>query len=333
LNLIKNKEILKLDIIKLYQDYSVKTPDKGHKHYREGWINTACPFCSGDPGYHLGYNIQNSYMVCWRCGHVPLQKGIAGVLGISYKKAKEILKEYKGISYAPKPKIKAQKRAFRIPNGLMPLTNLSLCHTYLISRGFSKDDIIQLQEYFGLMQTGPTCVFIMNKNPVNLKFRIFAPIYYNDLMVSWQTRDITGNSALKYITCPKESEKMNHKKLIYMDRFINTKHLNDLPNYIVLCEGIFDVWKVHLSGYFAGCGFGVDLTMDQVYFLKKNFNKIYFFLDPDAAGNKKGKELFSQLCFAGVDCVMIKHNLNKDPGDMSKEEIKGIMDNLEKYRK
>jgi hypothetical protein len=312
-----------MDIVKLYQDYSVKTPDKGHKHHREGWIQTECPFCSGDPGYHLGYNLQFNYFNCWRCGHVPVPKGIAGVLGISYKKAKELIKEYKGIGVKPKPKIRAKKRAFKMPNDIKPLSDFSFVHKYMrYERNFSHFDIKKLTNDFGLMQTGPSSIFIMNGKPVPLKFRILAPIYYNGEMISWQTRDSTGKSGLKYITCPKEAEKRDHKSIIYMHKDSNYA---SLPNYIVLCEGIFDVWKVHLSGFFAGCGFGVDLTIDQIYFLKKNFKRILFFLDPDKAGQRKGKELFSQLVFSGVSCEIIKNKTGKDPGDLTTNQIQNIL--------
>jgi len=312
-----------MDVLKLYQDYSVKTPDKGHKHYRDGWVQTECPFCSGDPGYHLGFNLQYNYYNCWRCGHVPLEKGIAGVLGISYKKAKEIIKEYKGISHVPKAKIKAKKRAFKLPNNIYPLTDPSTAKQYMNTRGFSNNDIQTLINDFGLMRTGATCIFMMNGKPVDLKFRILAPIYYNGEMISWQTRDIRNKSNLKYITCPKESEKMDHKKVIYLpkkgDLLLRKRHS------IILCEGIFDVWKVHLAGFHCGCGFGVDLTMDQIHYLRQFYNHVIFFMDPDKAGQRKSKEIFSQLAFSGVHCSIVKHNLDKDPGDMKVQQIREIV--------
>lgn len=315
-----------MDIIKLYQDYSVKTPNKGHKHHRDGWIQTECPFCSGDPGYHLGYNLQNNYFNCWRCGHVPVPKALSGILGISYKKAEELIKEYKGgygIGQKPKAKITAKKRAFKLPNDIYPLSDFSFVHKYMrYTRNFSHFDIKKLTKDFGVMQTGPSSVFSMNGKLVNLKFRVLAPIYYNGDMISWQTRDSTGNSALKYITCPKESEKRDHKSIIYMHKDAN---FGAFPEYIVLCEGIFDVWKVHLSGFFAGCGFGVDLTIDQIFFLKKNFKQVLLFLDPDNTGQRKGKGLYSQLAFSGVNCEIVKNETNKDPGDLTINQIQNIL--------
>ena len=310
------------DLVQLFMDYSVNSATEGHKHHREGWINVQCPFCSGDPGYHLGFNLLNNYSVCWRCGFQGTQKAIAGVLGVSYKKAKEILKEYnQGVStnHNTKAKIKTQKKAFRTPKPLIPIKENTPGFWYLRKRGFSVFDIDKLQDDFGVQQTGPVCSFVMNNKPVNLKFRIFAPIYYQDAMVSWQTRDISGNAGLKYLTCPGNVEKINHKKLIY---FYKGMYKFALPDYIVLTEGIFDVWKIHLAGFFSGCGFGVELTIDQIYFLKHHFKRILFFLDPDRAGSRKGKELFSQLSFAGVQCELVQNNTDKDPGDMYTKDIR-----------
>jgi len=43
-----------MEIEKLYQDYGIKTESQGGKHSHEGWIQTECPWCTGNPGYHLG---------------------------------------------------------------------------------------------------------------------------------------------------------------------------------------------------------------------------------------------------------------------------------------
>ena len=43
----------KMDIVQLYQDHNVDFMTEGHPHCRPGWVNTVCPFCTGNPGYHL----------------------------------------------------------------------------------------------------------------------------------------------------------------------------------------------------------------------------------------------------------------------------------------
>lgn len=46
-----------MDIVRLYHDYGVDHRTEGHKHCRPGWVNTECPFCEGNKGFHLGWNI------------------------------------------------------------------------------------------------------------------------------------------------------------------------------------------------------------------------------------------------------------------------------------
>ena len=50
-----------MDVLRLYQDYGVDHLTEGHKHCRDGWVNTPCPFCSGNDGYHLGWNLYDNY--------------------------------------------------------------------------------------------------------------------------------------------------------------------------------------------------------------------------------------------------------------------------------
>ena len=62
-----------MDIIRLYRDYGIDHKAEGHKHTRPGWVNTECPFCTGNPGMHLGWNLKEEYFFCWRCGwHAPI---------------------------------------------------------------------------------------------------------------------------------------------------------------------------------------------------------------------------------------------------------------------
>jgi len=157
---------------------------------------------------------------------------------------------------------------------------------------------------------------------MDLKFRILAPIYFKGEMVSWQTRSIAKKSTLKYLTCPGIIEKMDHKSLIYYE----PQMWDNLPYTLILVEGIFDVWKVYLAGFFCGCGFGVELTIDQIYWIKKNFKRVIFFLDSDKAGDQKSKVLFNQLLFSGIDCEMVKALPGEDPGSMEIWDIQKILD-------
>jgi len=78
----------------LLSDYGIEVATQSDKHYREGWVNVSCPFCTGNPGYHLGYNKDDKYFYCWRCGWHSIYKVLVALLGISYNDVKALLSEY-----------------------------------------------------------------------------------------------------------------------------------------------------------------------------------------------------------------------------------------------
>ena len=94
-----------MNILQLYQDYSIDHATEGHHHCSPGWVHTACPFCTGNPGLHLGYNLNEDYFVCWRCSWHPVSKTIAKLLNINEKAAKTLIKQYGGHTQTKKPKI------------------------------------------------------------------------------------------------------------------------------------------------------------------------------------------------------------------------------------
>lgn len=312
-----------MNIIDLYQDFGIITPDTGHKHCSPGWINAACPHCAGNEGFHLGFNIQHNYFNCRRCGHNGVEHTISKLLGVNYRKAKEIIRQYKGktkIKSPSKSLISVKKKAFRLPPNTS-IDSYTYALKYMQKRGFKRANIQKIVNDFRISATNPVCPFKMNNKEVDLKFRILTPIFHKNKEVSWQTRDCAGNSGLKYITCPKEIELKHHKNLIYF----NPAKWDNLPGTLILTEGIFDVWKIHLADYFAGCGFGVELTIDQVLWIKKNFKKVILFLDSDLAGLKKAKYLFNQLSFSGLDCITVTAPKGHDPGSMGINEIDKVL--------
>jgi len=311
-----------MDILSLYQDHGVMIAEEDHKHSRPGWVQTPCPFCAGHQGFHLGYNLQHNYFVCWRCGHKGVTQALSKILGVNYNQVQNIIRTYKGTTRKAFNEVtpSVKKKAFRTPKNIDIFGNGGCLH-YLIKRGFRTKEIVKLVRVFGISQTGPVSSISFNGKIMDLRFRVLAPIYFEGEMVSWQTRSIAKKSTLKYITCPGIIEKKDHKSLIYYE----PEKWDNLPDTLVLVEGIFDVWKVYLSGFFCGCGFGVELTIDQIYWIKSNFKRVIFFLDSDTAGEKKSKVLFNQLLFSGIDCEMVKALPGEDPGSMKIEEIQEVL--------
>jgi hypothetical protein len=77
-------------------DRGIPFVTEGHKHSRPGWVQVECPFCSGNPGYHLGHNEKDDFFNCWRCewhGHVEVVKTL---LKCSTGQALDLIKQYGG---------------------------------------------------------------------------------------------------------------------------------------------------------------------------------------------------------------------------------------------
>lgn len=312
---------MKIDIQSLYSDYNIHTAPTEHKHYREGWVQVRCPFCTGNEGYHLGFNIEHSYFNCWRCGHKSIEKALSRLLGISYQNTKQILRNYKkrGVSTRFTQKaIKIKKKAFKMPKNFNIFKH-KYSLNYLMKRGFTKKQIKILVKDFDISTTGNFCFFKHDKKLINLKYRILAPIYWQGDIVSWQTRDSTEKKEVKYITCPKKVEKAHHKHILYAKKDFRLKDTEKA----ILVEGIFDVWKIHLAGYTALGGFGVELKTEQILLLKQ-IPELLIWLDPDKPGKKKGKEIFTRLTFAGCNVKQIA-GAEEDPGDLTIKQIRRIL--------
>lgn len=297
-----------MDIVKIYQDYSIRSAYENDQHYRDGWVNTGCPHCSGNPGNHLGWNLAGNYFFCWRCGGKSTLQTLSKLLGVSFQEAKNIERKYKSGRTFHNKKIKVIKSKFKMPQMMVNISDYKMALNYMLKRGFFKNDIKDLEQQFHLKAIKSVSIY----DNLDLCYRIVAPIIFNKEFVSWQSRDLTNNSSLKYITCPAKREVIEHKKILY--------NAPEYSNTIVLCEGIFDVFKVFLSGYNSTCCFGVEYTNDQLLLLMK-YKRVLIFLDPDKAGRKHTKDFFQRLVFAGINAEMVKNKYNKDPGEMSKKLI------------
>lgn len=308
-----------MDMISLFQDYGLRRASEGEKHYRPGWINVPCPFCSGHIGNHLGFNIEKEYWKCWRCGYKDLSKVIERLLGISYKEADKVIRRYQGKTKNIVSKQKVIRLKFKMPDDTGAITRNKAAMQYMIEeRGFTRADIHWLAKKYQLKAIGDLGWLEWSEKEMDLSFRILAPIYHDLEIVSWQTRDITDNAYLKYITCPGLLEKIEHKHVLY-----NAPDSKQFP-FIILCEGIFDVWKVVLAGFPATCCFGVEYTYYQ-FLLLKQYKKVFIFMDPDKAGLISSRKLIKQLIFSGSDGEIVKNLTGNDPGDMTKKKIKKIL--------
>jgi len=289
-----------MNIIQFYEDFNILYAPEGHRHYRYGWINTECPFCSGNPGMHLGWNLDNDYFFCWRCESHSIEATIARLLKVNIKEAKRIQKQYAGKTKPVKEiKRKIRLKAHKLPSGATFLTNRH--KQYLEQRGF--DPAYLIQEW-NLLGTGPVS-FLDN---ISYKHRIIAPIFWGGDQVSFQGRDITNKHKLKYLTCPADRELIHHKHILYGKQ-------NAWGNTGICVEGIVDVWRFGVNAF---ATLGIQYTNFQIRIMANTFKRIAVVFDSDPQAKRQANKLVAELLFRGVGAWRV--DIEGDPGGMKQED-------------
>lgn len=307
----------------LYHKYSIPTAPEGHKHHRSGWVNISCPHCGGSEtsgGYHLGFNIENAYFYCYKCGSHSINSTLVKLLRVSYNQAEEISKTYKLTRKGfVRPefvsgRIKIKKEGFKFPSGV---TELQPQHQkYLIKRGFDPQYLV---DNWGVKATGPTSKLSAGEKVIDYSYRILIPILWDGKPVTFQGRDYTGKQEIKYLACPEERELIHHKHILYGHPSLWQRRRG------ILVEGVFDVWRMRLS---ACCTFGTGYTTEQVRMLVRHFDELIIFFDPESIAQKRAHELKEELSFWGVQASVMTTTGSTDPGDMRQKDADMILREL-----
>lgn len=287
-----------MDVLRLLQDYGIDHVTEGHKHSRDGWVNTRCPFCSGNEGMHLGWDIESEYWKCWRCGYHPPIKTLSVLLSLPTNETIALIKNY-GVVRSYVKKIPVGKKEFILPSGI---TALKPRHkAYLKAREFSPNKIERL---WGVKGTGPLSYLQDGDFEIDYRFRIFVPINWNSELVSFDTRGITGKTDAKYKACPVNREIKERKRILYGNQ-------EAWGNIGICVEGPTDVWRLGESSFAVS---GISYTQDQVKEMAKIFTKIAVMFDDEPQAVKQGKKLVKDLQFRNVDAYQVK--IKGDPGSL-----------------
>jgi len=294
----------------LLQDWKVPFDEKGN-----GWVNIQCPFC-GDTGEHLGIAPNSLNFHCWRCGWHPTYDTLALVLNQPKKEIPRILQQYNLAigKRSPKTERKVNIHPFKMP---LDTGALSLYHKmYLRKRNFSPRKLVK---EWGIVGTGP--VSFLDK--INYSYRIIIPIYWDGQVVSFQGRDISDKSTLKYLACPPAREIISHKDIIYgrQEYWENTR-------IGIICEGVFDAWRL---GPTACATFGMEFSLNQVMTIARSFDRIFTLYDNERQAKKQSKSLASKLKMLGKEVISV-HDIfgqhlegYKDPGEMEQDDADALI--------
>lgn len=279
-----------MTIQEILEDLGVEFLESGHHHCRSGWIQCrTCPYCQSD-NFHLGFNLEGRFFVCWKCRWHPTVETLLK-LGAKPKEANSFYRD----AERNRPTVAEIKRPsqLKLPVGLGEL--LPAHRSYLKGRGFDPGEI---QEVWGIKGLG-----ILGRLP----WRIFIPVVQQGRTITWTTRAI-GSSSPRYISASAEQSPTNIKECVY--------GLDYCQHSIVIVEGPLDAWAI---GPGAGALFGIAFTPAQVRKLADiPYRYICFDSTPDA--QQQARELAGQLSvFPGET-----HNVvlqAKDPAEAGAEEL------------
>lgn len=284
---------------------------EGHKHCRPGWANTACCYCSGNPGLHMGISLDGRTARCWRCGRHPIYKTLSKLSNTPESQVRAIARKYIGMKPAtPATKVSIRRKAFKYPSGAGDL--LPQHKTYLANRFFPVNSLIEI---WGIIGTGP----VAKLGEIDYKWRILAPIIWEGKVVSFQGRAISNKVEPKYKACPLNRELICHQHIVYCHPEC------DWSKPVVVVEGITDVWRL---GKQAVCVFGIEYLSQQVRAICKMKRKggdrrLIVLFDDDPQAIVKGRELVADLNFRGMEAR--QEIIEGDPGAMGQQEADEMM--------
>lgn len=300
-----------MDITQLYTDFSVNYLTEGNKHCADGWVQVNCPFCEGSQNYHLGYNLEDNYYTCYRCGWHPLTDTIAKLINLPERETYFIVKKYGLLvsRLSKEPIVKIRVKAHRLPSNTSPL--LPHHKKYLEFRNFDPD---KLEREWKLLSTGP----VSKLDNIDYKHRIVIPFIWNDQQVSFDSRDVTGKDPGRYKACPKDRELIPHKEILYGKQ-------ECWKDSIIVVEGPTDVWRF---GTNACCTSGIKFTPKQVRVLANTFKRIFVYFDDEPQAIAQAKKLVNELRFRNVEAIFIESIISNDPGSMKQEDADYLVKQL-----
>lgn len=269
------------------------------KNVSPGWTNIQCPMCD-DHSNHGGFSPEGRYS-CWRCGSHPIKEVVFELIHIDWWRIRDdyVTSEIRDLPNK-RTEIRSGTKPFSLPaHG--PLRGHHL--DYLSSRGFDGEKLERDFQIRATSHLGP------------YKFRILIPILWGGKIVSYQGRDWTGKSELRYKTCPIEEEIIHHKHVLYCPTMPQDS--------IVVVEGVTDVWRL---GPGSAATFGTGFTREQILVLS-SFKRVFLLYDGEPAATDRAHQMIYQLSALGCDTELILLD-GGDPAEMSQGDADNLMADL-----
>lgn len=310
-------------LAEIYADYGVPyRVDEG----RGGWISTHCPHCRGSADFHLGYSLEHRVFTCWRCGGHPGIETLAALCHVSKSDAADLWRSIRSTWSATgtsslraardrEAQAKVSISRYRRPSDVGPMRERH--RRYLEGRGFDPDLI---EREWGVLGTGPASYLDDgNGKDVDYRNRLLVPVVWGGAEVSFQARDVTGRSEIKYVSCPPAREARHHKDLLYgrQERWGRTG---------IIVEGVTDCWRL---GPLAAATFGTSYKPEQVVEIARHFDRVALVFDPEPAAQARARRLAATLRIRlGSEPVVVGDLGADDPGSMSQDDADHLVREL-----
>lgn len=205
------------------------------KNVSAGWVGIQCvyPLCD-DTSNHLGINLQSGLHSCWKCGNKGGPEQLVMHMDqCDYGQAADVVRQY---SSGP---IAMDEDRIRLGSFMLPkfcsYEPHSIHASYLAVRGYDWQELVA---HYDIRFTGPVSYVDSSRGKIHYRWRIIIPVYVDDVMVNFTSRDVTGTSEARYKSAPDEIAHTPGGDVVY--------NLDNVEpgSRIALVEGPFDVWRV-----------------------------------------------------------------------------------------
>jgi len=303
---ISGKGGYEMDIFDLLDEGGIEYWTSG-KNVMRGHCNIQCPFCN-DGGHHLGINLKTLRVRCWRCGNHFITTLVRHIKGCSPREAYQIAETLKAGGediYIPPPDEIKKSEGYKTTMPAGSSRHFPQLHLdYLKGRGFRPARLIRKYKLESVYTVG------------RYKFRIIIPVFLNRKLVSFTSRDVTGEQEPKYLN-PKEHEVLlSPKQAVYnYDTIIE-------GGDVIVVEGPIDVWKMGESCVSLQ---GIEFTTGQVKLLqKKKINRLLIMFDRGYKESKSAEKLAREMAPVVKEVEIVSLSGVSDPGKLTIEEARKI---------
>jgi hypothetical protein len=289
-------------------EYVTRGPNTARDH-----VSVKCPWCGDeDPSQHLGISLTSENWGCLRNtrhrGHSPTHL-ISGILGCSSQQARLIVSQYSSpdpdaLDLAPPVEPTPAPEELPAFRPIKAEGSTAKYHRYLERRGFRDVGNVISQYRLKCCLTG------------RFKDRLMFTFYQQGALMAWSGRAIID---------PKNAARYLSSKLVKSTVFNEDQLLSQGGKTLSVVEGPFDAMKLDYYGQEHGvratCGFGINLSIEQVVILNnlcRRFERVIVLFDQGTM--EQAFEAMDWLQAANVSLGTLPAQF-KDPGEMEPADI------------